>query len=176
MWTPRLLELLAALGARATFFPIAARAAAHPQLIAEMASAGHAIGLHCEEHVRHSVRDLDWGRRDTSRGLGRLARLGVRPSLWRTPWGDLAPWSIEVARENNLRIVGWTVDTHDWRGGSSRDMFLRTRDALDAGAIVLAHDGIGPGARRGGAEETLAYVGIVAAHARSRRLKLQAIQ
>ncbi len=175
VWTPRLLDLLARLGARATFFPIAPRAADQPDLIARILAEGHAIGLHCDEHVRHSTRDIDWGRRDTARALERLSALGVNPSLWRTPWGENAPWSEVVAKEFGLRIVGWTVDTHDWRGDPAADMFSASRESLCSRAIVLAHDGIGPGARRADAEETLEFVTLAAAHARRRGLKLEAL-
>jgi peptidoglycan/xylan/chitin deacetylase (PgdA/CDA1 family) len=175
VWTPRLLALLARVGARATFFPIAPRAAAQPELIARMLAEGHSIGLHCNEHVRHSTREIDWGRRDTARALDRLSELGVTPSLWRTPWGDVAPWSEVVAEEFGLRIVGWTVDTHDWRGDSATDMFTASRGSLGPSAIVLAHDGIGPGARRADAEQTLEFVTLAAAQARRRGLKLEAL-
>jgi peptidoglycan/xylan/chitin deacetylase (PgdA/CDA1 family) len=176
VWTPALLELLSALGAHATFFPIAGRAAAHPDLIARIAQDGHTIGLHCDQHVRHSARDEAWGRRDTSQALARLAALGVSPSLWRTPWGDTAPWSVPLARERGLRIVGWTIDTHDWRGDCAHAMFHATREALEEGTIVLAHDGLGPGARRDGAAETLGYVELVASYARSNGLTLEALR
>ncbi len=175
IWTSRLLDLLARLGARATFFPIARRATAAPHLIARMLDAGHAVGLHCDEHVRHSTRDIDWCRRDTDRALTRLSALGVTPSLWRTPWGDLAPWSQRVAEEFGLRIEGWTVDTHDWRGDSGAEMFAFTRGSLHPNAVVLAHDGIGPGARRTDAEQTLEFVALAAAHARRHGLKLEAL-
>jgi peptidoglycan/xylan/chitin deacetylase (PgdA/CDA1 family) len=175
VWTPRLLTLLARLGARATFFPIAPRAAAQPELIARMLSEGHVIGLHCDEHVRHSTRDIEWGRRDTARALERLSKLGVTPSLWRTPWGDTAPWSDVVAAEFGLRIVGWTVDTHDWRGDTATEMFTASHGSLCSCAIVLAHDGIGPGARRADAEQTLEFVTLAARHAVRRGLKLEAL-
>lgn len=58
VWTPRLLRLLSALGARATFFPIASRAVAHPELIAEMASAGHTIGLHCDAAIDPTIPEV----------------------------------------------------------------------------------------------------------------------
>jgi hypothetical protein len=56
--TPRLLDLLAQAGAKATFFPIAPRAAAQPGLIARMLAEGHTVGLHCDEHVRYSEREI----------------------------------------------------------------------------------------------------------------------
>lgn len=171
-WTPHLLDVLDQAGARATFFPIASRAAAHPELIERMLAGGHVIGLHCDDHVRHSERSIGWGRRDTARALRLLRSVGVRPSLWRTPWGDTATWSEQVAHENRLRIVGWNVDTHDWRGDDAQDMFEVTKPELCDGAVVLAHDGIGPGARRPDARQTVAYTVLVAEHARTAGLEL----
>ena len=175
VWTPRLLDLLQTLGAHATFFPIASRAAAHPDVVERMQAEGHAIGLHCDQHVRHSERDAAWLERDTDAALERLAGLGVTPTFWRTPWGDTAPWSARIARARDLRLIGWTADTHDWRGDSGADMFEATRESLTDGAIVLAHDGIGPGARRASVETTLDFVALVGPHARRRGLRLEAL-
>jgi peptidoglycan-N-acetylglucosamine deacetylase len=172
VWTERLLDVLAENGARATFFPIAQRAAACPALIDRIAADGHEIGLHCDEHIRHSERSMEWCRRDTARALDLLGSVGVRPMLWRTPWGDTAPWSAQVAHEHRLRIIGWTVDTHDWRGDSAEQMLCATKEELRDGAIVLAHDGIGPGARRADARETIEYVSRVAEHAYATGLEL----
>ena len=162
--TPLMLDVLARADARATFFVIAPRAAAHPDLMARMIADGHTVGLHCDEHVRHSERDAHWCATDTRRALQRLLELGIFPALWRTPWGDTAPWTERIAAEHDLRIVGWTVDTHDWRGHGAEQMYDATRNELRDGAIVLAHDGVGPGATRRHVAETEAYVGRVAEH------------
>ena len=175
VWTPRLLDLLQKLEARATFFPIAARAAEHAAVIERMAGEGHAIGLHCDEHVRHSDRDAEWLERDTDAALERLAGVGVRPTFWRTPWGDTAPWSTQIARDHDLRLIGWTADTHDWRGDPAAEMFEATREALTGGAIILAHDGLGPGAQRDDPATTLEYVALVGEHARDHGLSLEAL-
>jgi peptidoglycan-N-acetylglucosamine deacetylase len=174
--TPRLLDVLGAADAIATFFPIAARAAAHPELIARIVADGHRIGLHCHEHIRHSHRSIAWGRRDTARALELLGSLGVRPTLWRTPWGDTAAWSDRVAGENRLRIIGWTVDTHDWRGDGADEMLRATHVGLRAGAIVLAHDGIGPGARRTDARATVDYTRMVIDYATEAGLELGSVE
>lgn len=173
--TPAMLDALARAGAGATFFVIAPRATAHPDLMTRMIAEGHAVGLHCDEHVRHSERDADWCASDTRRALQRLQDLDILPVLWRTPWGDTAPWTERIAAEHELRIVGWTVDTHDWRGDSAEQMYNATRPQLRDGAIVLAHDGLGPGATRRHVAETAAYVGRVAEHGRRHGLKLAAL-
>jgi peptidoglycan-N-acetylglucosamine deacetylase len=175
VWTAPLLDLLEALHIRATFFVIAPRAAAHPELIARMRRDGHTVGLHCDEHVRHSDRGPEWLWRDTDVGLARLAEAGVRPTLWRTPWGDVAPWSERVAAANGLQLVDWSVDTHDWRGDTAEQMLEATRGSIGPGVVVLAHDGIGPGARRDGAAETLRYVRLMAGHASRRGLAMKAL-
>jgi hypothetical protein len=62
-----------------------------------------------------------------------------------------------VAAERGLQIIGWDADTHDWRGDSAEEMLAGLR--LRAGSIVLAHDGIGAGARRDTAIETARLIG-----------------
>jgi peptidoglycan/xylan/chitin deacetylase (PgdA/CDA1 family) len=175
-WTPLLLDRLATHGARATFFVIAPRAAAHPDLVGRILADGHCVGLHCDLHVRHSDRDRAWVGADTARALARLSALGVTPTLWRTPWGDTAPWTAGIAEQHGLRLVGWSVDTHDWRGDTAPEMFAATRPRLEPGAVVLAHDGLGPGARRDGAAETLAYLDLLASHAAANELTLEALE
>jgi peptidoglycan/xylan/chitin deacetylase (PgdA/CDA1 family) len=173
--TPAVLDALSRAAATATFFVIAPRAAEHPEIVARAIQDGHTVGLHCDEHVRHGTRDAGWGRADTERALARLAELGIEPTLWRTPWGDTAPWTQPLAEEHGLRLVGWTADSHDWRGDDAASMFAATRDGLHEGAIVLAHDGLGPGARRQGLSETVDYLWLVAGHARTQGLELAAL-
>src|SRR5688572_16068018 len=48
--TPRVLDLLAAAGARATFFVVGERALRYPELVRRMAREGHAVGNHTFSH------------------------------------------------------------------------------------------------------------------------------
>jgi peptidoglycan-N-acetylglucosamine deacetylase len=154
-WTPRVLDALAAHGAIATFFVLGPCAERHPELVTRAMDEGHEIGLHADEHVRHTERSEAELRRDTDAALGRLAGLGVRPSRWRTPWGVQSPATPGLAAERGLELVHWTVDTHDWRGDTAGEMLAACRPGLEPGAVVLMHDGLGPGALRGGCEETV---------------------
>lgn len=159
LWTPRVLGALREADARATFFVVAPEARRHPDLVSAMLRAGHAVGLHCTEHVRHTERGREGVERDTREGLEDLASLGVSPRLWRPPWGVRAPWTGSVADAFGLRLALWTVDPHDWRGDTAPAMLERVRERLVPGSVVLLHDGLGPGARRTGCGETVALVG-----------------
>jgi peptidoglycan/xylan/chitin deacetylase (PgdA/CDA1 family) len=161
-WTGRILAELAALDARATFFVMGARVQALPGIARAVIEAGHEIALHCQRHLRHTELGEAEIEHDTQAALDALARIGVRPRRWRTPWGAVTPATERVARRHDLALVRWTIDTHDWRGDSPYTMLAAARAGLAApvdgepcaGHVVLMHDGLGPGSRRADAENT----------------------
>lgn len=167
MWTPRVLSALRLEEARATFFVIAPLAGRYPDLISSMLADGHSVEFHCTQHVRHPERERREIEEDTQEGLETLDYLGVRPALWRPPWGLVTEWTREVAESFGLGLTLWDLDTHDWRGDSACGMLENIGPGLAAGSVVLMHDGLGPGATRSGCAETVALVGALAGRARS---------
>jgi peptidoglycan/xylan/chitin deacetylase (PgdA/CDA1 family) len=167
-WTPRILRELADAQAHATFFVIAPRAAAHPHLIDAIISQGHEIGLHCARHLRHTQTPRPIIEEDTLDALRTLRSLDVRPTRWRLPWGAAATWSPAVADAHRLSIVGWTADTHDWRGDSAAAMLDSVDPLIADHAVVLMHDGLGPGALRDGCLQTARLVAPLAHAIRAR--------
>ncbi|HXF32654.1 MAG TPA: polysaccharide deacetylase family protein [Solirubrobacterales bacterium] len=167
VWTPRVLATLRRHRARATFFVQARRAAAHRDLIEEMVADGHEVGFHCLDHVRHSHRSWDGVAADVEIGIGVLARIGVEPRAWRAPWGIETDATRLLAGRHGLRLWGWNVDTHDWRGDAAAEMFdaLAAQGGLREGDVILMHDGLGPGARRDDCAETVALTELLLARA-----------
>lgn len=169
-WTPRVLEELERCHARATFFMVGERAHEQPDLVRAALDAGHGVELHCHRHIRHTElgeRELE---RDAELALAALERGGACPGLWRAPWGVHGEASLRVAERFSLRLVGWSIDTHDWRGDDARAMLARARARVADGASVLMHDALGPGALRHGCENTLALLPGLTALAREHRL------
>lgn len=167
-WTEAVLDALARGGARATFFVLGERVAAAPDLVERAGAEGHEIGLHGDRHLRHSEHGAEAIEADARRALECLERLGVRPERWRAPWGVETADTRAVAARLGLELAGWTVDTHDWRGDSAAEMLTRCgAAATEPGAVVLLHDGLGPGARRTGCEETVALTELLLEPARS---------
>jgi peptidoglycan/xylan/chitin deacetylase (PgdA/CDA1 family) len=59
VWTPLVLDALSSVGAPATFFVIAPRAARYPSLISSMRQRDHDVALHCVEHPRlHKLKTI----------------------------------------------------------------------------------------------------------------------
>ncbi|HEX4466555.1 MAG TPA: polysaccharide deacetylase family protein [Solirubrobacteraceae bacterium] len=158
VWTPRVLAELDRLGVRATFFVIGERVLLHPEFVRASVEAGHEVQLHCQRHIRHTQLSEAELQLDTEQGLDALVRAGVEPALWRAPWGIDTSMSRRVARSFGLRLVGWSIDTHDWRGDEPAAMLAAAEPELPAGGAVLMHDAIGPGATRGGCENTIALL------------------
>jgi peptidoglycan/xylan/chitin deacetylase (PgdA/CDA1 family) len=165
--TPAVLEALAAAGVRATFFVLGERAEREPALLARTLAEGHVVEVHGHAHLRHTEHPREAVEADLRRALKTLG--DVRPTGWRLPWGDLAPYSRALAAEHGLTLVGWTTDTHDWRGDAAELMLDSV--ALEPGAVVLMHDGIGPGARRSDCTQTARLVGPLVGRIRERGLE-----
>jgi len=144
-------------GIKATFFVQARRAVSMPDQIEQMVKSGHEVGFHCLEHTRHSAMNEEQIEADVTDGLDLLEFVGVRPKAWRTPWGIVTDATRRVADRHGLELHGWTLDTHDWRGDSAAVMFdsITQGKGLVDGDVILMHDGIGPGARREGSDQTL---------------------
>jgi peptidoglycan/xylan/chitin deacetylase (PgdA/CDA1 family) len=157
-WTPRVLWQLRRCRAHATFFAIGERVARAPETIRAIRELGHDVELHCHRHVRHSELDEDALERDTVTALETFALAGVTPTRWRPPWGIVTEATRDVAARHHLELVRWTIDTHDWRGDPGHRMLELATLALHDGAVILMHDGLGPGARRDGCFETVELI------------------
>jgi peptidoglycan-N-acetylglucosamine deacetylase len=140
--TPATLAILAAAGARATFFLTAEQVERDSAVAGEIAAAGHAVGVHGHRH-RNLLR-LGPGqvRDDLARAEATIAAAtGCAPRLYRPPYGILTTSALAHARRCGWATVLWTRWGRDWRAGATAaDIAARAADGLSGGEIVLLHD------------------------------------
>jgi hypothetical protein len=144
------LEALDAEHAKATFFVIAKKAEAHPELVREMKRRGHAIGLHSYTHDRFfALRSQKRVTRDLARGVAVLTAItGEHPVLFRPPIGHTNPAIARVAEALDLRVVGWNLSARDGLGSADPEKVVaRVRRYVKDGTIVLLHDAAEGGGR-----------------------------
>lgn len=174
LWTERLLTELRERGARATFFVITPNAVVNPDLIEAMHADGHEVAFHCYRHVRHAEQSESELISDLATGLRQLQSVGAHPRAWRAPWGRETEVTRRLAASYGLRLWGWNLDSHDWRGDSAAQMHgaVMAQGGLRGGDVLLMHDGLGPGAKRTGCAETLELTRLLIAEAEREGLAL----
>ena len=127
--TPELLDFLAAEGIRATFFQCGMNASRHPEIARRVHDEGHQVGNHTFSHARLCPR---FGRKLNLRSPENIYRelaetqeiltavSGVRPTLFRAPYG-MRWWGLGAAqRRLGLLGVMWTVIGHDWEWSADK--------------------------------------------------------
>jgi peptidoglycan-N-acetylglucosamine deacetylase len=142
MSTPRFVEMLAALGVRATFFMLGSQVQRAPGLAREVAAAGHEIGLHGYDHRCLLARTPAATFVDLRRGYDVLAdTFGEPPRWWRPPYGVLTTSALAASRGLGMKPVLWTAWGRDWRAAATADSVLTdVCRSLAGGGTVLLHD------------------------------------
>ncbi|HEY1539146.1 MAG TPA: polysaccharide deacetylase family protein [Solirubrobacteraceae bacterium] len=140
--TPAVLEVLAAAGARATFFAVGEQLRAHPAIADEIVAAGHRLAVHGDRHVCTSLRTPRGLRGD----LDRCAALveehgGVATTHYRPPLGIFSPLALAEARRRGWTALLWSAWGRDWTASATPDSIARRASvALGEGDVLLLHD------------------------------------
>jgi len=140
--TPQFLDLLAKRGVRATFFMLGTQISAAPRLVADIADAGHDIGVHGWRHRYLPLRGPIATYADLARTKEIIAATsGVTPWLYRPPYGVLSTMALISAAKLDLTPVLWSSWGREWVPGSTPESVYGTLASdLSAGATVLLHD------------------------------------
>ena len=140
--TPAVLELLAAAGARGTFFLVGEQVERHPTVAAEIAAAGHEIGVHGYRHVLLLRRTPASVREDCARAAAAIGGVtGTAPRLYRPPYGVFSLAALRVVRQRGWLPLLWSKWGRDWERGTRPDEIARNATrGLGPGDVVLLHD------------------------------------
>lgn len=141
--TPAVLDLLDTLGAKATFFCIAQRAARHPALVREIVARGHDVQNHSDGH-RHdfSLSGPSKLECEIAAAQARLADItGHLPHCFRAPAGLRNPLLDPVLHRLGLHLVSWTRRGFDTRDDDAARVLERLQRGLVGGDMLLLHDG-----------------------------------
>jgi peptidoglycan/xylan/chitin deacetylase (PgdA/CDA1 family) len=138
--TPRLLEALAARGAKATFFVLGSQVEKHPEVARWIVRDGHEIAGHSWSHRRCGPFEFAAAREEFDRTRRVLAEVcGVDTDITRPPFGWLTVPMIVYALRGRMRLALWSVDSDDDRSRSA-DVILAKGRSVEAGDILLCHD------------------------------------
>jgi peptidoglycan/xylan/chitin deacetylase (PgdA/CDA1 family) len=173
--TPAVLETLAGLGWRATFFLLGSQVRRHPEIARLVVDAGHEVAVHGTVHRNHLIRTPAGIRRDLRLAVREIGDVtGVRPRWFRPPYGILTTGTLWAARELDLTPVLWTAWGKDWRAGPAVQVTAEVMRTLGDGGTVLLHDSDCT-SRPGSWRSTVAALPLLAAQLRARDLAVRTL-
>jgi peptidoglycan/xylan/chitin deacetylase (PgdA/CDA1 family) len=140
--TPRVLELLDQYQAKASFFCVGEKAAAHPDLVREIARRGHSLENHSHRHSRaFAFYGLFRLKREVESAQTIIAGItGRTPRFFRAPMGLRSPLLDPVLARCGLHYVSWTRRGFDAIHRDPKKVLQRLAGDLAAGDILLLHD------------------------------------
>lgn len=139
--TLSILDILDKHNVKTTFFLVGGWVDKYPDMVKEIAARGHEIGNHSDTHPHMSQlseSDIKDELRIMSDKVEKLT--GVRPTLFRPPYGDYNNRVIEVARAEGYECVQWSIDSLDWKDRGTEDIIKQCTYRVDNGDIVLFHN------------------------------------
>ena len=139
--TPAVLEALDRAGASATFFLVGEQVERRAALVAEIAAAGHEVGVHGYRHTLLVRRRPGAVRDDLSRATAVIEDATGRPALsYRPPYGVFSLAALRIVREHFSPLL-WSRWGRDWERQATPASIaaLAARD-LGPGDVVLLHD------------------------------------
>lgn len=143
--TRAVLARLAEHGVAAGFFAVGRYVVRHPEVVAETAAAGHRVGLHSFVHEPLGRWDVAGALAEVRAGRDALQDAGAEDyGLYRPPLGRLNPAEMLAAWRFGYRLMGWSLDSNDWRVRSADEAIrcgAETAAAARPGDVILLHDG-----------------------------------
>lgn len=146
--TLAILDALDARAAKATFFVVASRARARPELVHEIVRRGHGLGNHSASHPSAWFWALGPRRmaREISDAQATLRDLtGHAPRWFRAVVGMANPFVAAPLARHGLARVAWSARGYDAVDGDVARVVARIERDLAPGAIVLLHEGASHG-------------------------------
>ncbi len=144
--TPRLLEVLAKHGVKATFFLIGRYVQQRPDIAREILQAGHVVGNHTFTHPLLTFKSVAEIRQELSACRSALEDAigggsNMTSDLFRPPFGGRRPAVLHTARELGLEPILWNVTGYDWDAPPSAVIERKVTKQIRGGDVILLHDG-----------------------------------
>jgi peptidoglycan/xylan/chitin deacetylase (PgdA/CDA1 family) len=144
------LELLDQYQAQVTFFNIGKNVVTWPEVVRDVAIAGHYIADHTWDHANlegmpaeQFIQEADKTRQAILEAAGDLFTLDRNVRYLRPPYGATDNDTYVYAAQQGFAVVLWTIDPQDWRNPGAEVIANHIIENVYPGAIILSHDGGG---------------------------------
>ena len=144
--TPAVLKALADECTKAVFFPIGKHATYHPEILRQVAAAGHTVGAHTWSHANLNSKKMtdQLARDEIEKGYSAVKlALGAAPApFFRFPELQHGPSAMAYLGTRNIAIFSCDLDSFDFRAKDAAQIVNTVMTKLDkqGKGIILMHD------------------------------------
>jgi peptidoglycan/xylan/chitin deacetylase (PgdA/CDA1 family) len=143
--TERVLKALAENCTKALFFPIGKHAGYHPEILKQVAAAGHTIGSHTWSHKDLSKLSDDEAKAEIEKGIAAVSiALGNKPvgPFFRFPALRHPPEMLKYVGTRNIGIFSTDMDSFDFKMRKPQQVIKSVMSKLEkhGKGIILMHD------------------------------------
>jgi len=144
--TPAVLKALADECTKAVFFPIGKHATYHPEILRQVAAAGHTVGAHTWSHANLNSKKMteQLAKDEIEKGYSAVKMaLGAAPSpFFRFPELQHGPAAMAYLASRNVAMFSCDLDSFDFRSKNPEQVINTVMTKLDkqGKGIILMHD------------------------------------
>ena len=139
--TQQLIDILGKYNVKATFFVVGGWADKYPESVKALHDAGHEVMSHSNSHAHFNSLSTDEIIADLNTCNDKIeAVTGVRPTLFRCPYGEYDDHVINAVRSLGIEPIQWDVDSLDWKELPADEITARVTGRVQPGSIVLFHN------------------------------------
>lgn len=139
--TQQLIDILGKYGVSATFFVVGEWVDKYPESVLALHEAGHEVMNHSDDHAHFTKLSQTEMQQNINACNDKIeAVTGVRPTLFRPPYGEYDDHVVLATRALGMEPIQWDVDSLDWKDLSAADITQRVTGKVQSGSIVLFHN------------------------------------
>ena len=137
-----ILETLKNNNVKITFFMVGEWIDKYPEMVKKIYEEGHEIANHTDTHKHVNNLSYDDNVKEIELANEKIKNItGEENKLYRAPYGEYNNTVIKAAKENGYIPIQWNLDTLDYTGITGEEMWNRIKNKLQAGDIILSHNG-----------------------------------
>jgi peptidoglycan-N-acetylglucosamine deacetylase len=138
--TSAVIGVLDQYGVKGNFFFLGSEAEKYPEVVKEAYEKGHLVLSHSYHHVQLDKLSEPEVRNEIEQaGTAIEEIIGQEPALVRTPYGSTNQLVAEIAKEDNVSIILWSIDSLDWAQRSTDVISSNVLTNIRNGDIILMH-------------------------------------
>ncbi len=139
--TQQLIDILARYKINTTFFVVGAWVDKYPDSVKALHDAGNEVMSHSDDHAHFASLSADQIKENINTSNDKIeAVTGVRPTLFRCPYGEYNDTVISTVNGMGMTAIQWDVDSLDWKGLSADEICDRVLKNVKSGSIILFHN------------------------------------